>query len=103
MSTSPTRILVTELYRAMDLDRALSWFNGIFSGDDWAMHDRIEVVAEDGHRAVHLTVWGSRWTLEIDIEETRTLDGVLVSARVTDPAVGCELPELTGLAQALVP
>lgn len=103
MTTSPTRTLVTELHRAMDIDRALSWFNGIFSGDDWAMHDRIEVVANDGHRVVNLTVWGSRWTLEIDIEETRALGGVLVSVRVTDPVAGCELPELTGLARALVP
>lgn len=103
MSNLTTRTLVTELHRTMDLDRALSWFNGILSGDDWAMHDRVEVIADDGHRAVHLTVWGSRWTLEIDIEEARLLGGVLVSARVKDPAVGCELPELTGLAQALVP
>ncbi|NNK92353.1 MAG: hypothetical protein HKO87_07960 [Acidimicrobiia bacterium] len=103
MSTPRTRTLVTELHRAMDLDRALAWFNGIFSGDDWAMHDQIEVVTDDGRRIVQLTVWGSRWTLEVDIEETRALGGVLVSARVTDPAVGCELPELTGLARALVP
>lgn len=103
MSTSTTRTLVNQLHRPIDLDRAMSWFNGIFSGDDWAMHDRIEVVTPDGRRLVHLIVRGSRWTLEVEIEETRTLGGVLVSARVTDPAAGSELPELTGLARAIVP
>ena len=103
MATSITRTLVDELHRPMDLERAMSWFNGIFSGDDWADHDRIEIVAPDGHRVVHLVVRGSRWTLEIEVEETRALGGVLVSARVTDPAAGSELPEMTGLARALVP
>ena len=95
--------VVSELHRPMDYDQALAWFNGILSGDDWAMRDRVEVVSDDGLRTLHLTVWGSRWTLEIDIEESRTLGGVIVSARVKDPAVGHELPELTGLANALVP
>lgn len=103
MSTATIHTLVKQLHRAMDLDRALTWFNGILSGDDWVMHDRLEVVADDGFRTVHLTVWGSRWTLEIDIEEARLLGGVLISARVRDPAVGYPLPELTALARALVP
>ncbi len=87
----------------MGFDRAMAWFNGILSGDDWAMQDRVEVTDDDGFRTVHLTVWGSRWTLEIDVEEARNLGGVLVSARVKDPAAGYDLPELTGLARALVP
>lgn len=87
----------------MDFDQAMSWFNGILSGDDWAMRDLVELVDDDGMRTVHLTVWGSRWTLEIDIEESLVLGGVIVSARVKDPAVGHELPELSGLAKALVP
>ena len=103
MSTATVHTLVNQLHRSMDLDRALAWFNGILSGDEWAMHDRLEVVADDGFRTVHLTVWGSRWTLEVDIEEARLLGGVLVSARVRDPALGYELPELTALARALVP
>ena len=94
---------VSELHRPMDYEQALSWFNGILSGDDWVMRDRVEVVADDGLRTLHLTVWGSRWTLEIDIEESRILGGVIVSARVKDPAVGHVLPELSGLAKALVP
>ncbi len=103
-TTSTTElIVVSELHRDMDLDRALSWFNGILAGDDWGMRDRVDVVADDGHRTVHLTVWGSRWTLEIDIEESRSLGGVIVSARIKDPADGYELPELAGLAKALVP
>lgn len=87
----------------MDFDEAMAWFNGILSGDDWAMRDKVELVDDEGLRTVHLTVWGSRWTLEIDVEESRTLGGVIVSARVKDPAVGHELPELAGLAKALVP
>jgi hypothetical protein len=87
----------------MDYEQAMSWFNGILSGDDWAMRDRVEVVSDDGLRTLHLTVWGSRWTLEIDIEESQILGGVIVSARVKDPAVGHVLPELSGLAKALVP
>ncbi len=87
----------------MDFDQAMSWFNGILSGDDWAMRDHVELVDDDGMRTVHLTVWGSRWTLEIDVEESLILGGVIVSARVRDPAVGHELPELAGLAKALVP
>lgn len=87
----------------MDFDQAMSWFNGILSGDDWAMRDLVELVDDDGMRTVHLTVWGSRWTLEIDVEESLVLGGVIVSARVKDPAVGHELPELSGLAKALVP
>jgi len=87
----------------MDFDQAMSWFNGILSGDDWGMRDKVELVDDDGLRTVHLTVWGSRWTLEIDVEESRALGGVIVSARVKDPAVGHELPELAGLARALVP
>ena len=101
--TATIHTLVSQLHRPMELDRALAWFNGILSGDDWAMHDQLEVVADDGHRTVHLTVWGSRWTLEVDIEEARMLGGVIVSARVRDPAVGSELPELSALARALVP
>ncbi len=96
-------LVVNELHRPMDMDRALAWFNGILAGDDWGMRDRVEVVADDGHRTVHLTAWGSRWTLEIDIEESRVLGGVIISARITDPAVGYALPELAGLAKALVP
>ena len=87
----------------MDYDQALAWFNGILSGDDWGMRDKVELVDDDGLRTVHLTVWGSRWTLEIDVEESGALGGVIVSARVKDPAVGHELPELAGLAKALVP
>ena len=87
----------------MEFDEAMSWFNGILSGDDWGMRDKVELVDDDGLRTVHLTVWGSRWTLEIDVEESRTLGGVIVSARVKDPAVGHDLPELSGLAKALVP
>ncbi len=87
----------------MDFDQAMSWFNGILSGDDWGMRDKVELVDDEGLRTVHLTVWGSRWTLEIDVEESGTLGGVIVSARVKDPAVGHELPELAGLARALVP
>ena len=52
----------------MDFDRALAWFNGILSGDDWGMRDSVEVVDDEGLRTVHLTVWGSRWTLEVDID-----------------------------------
>ena len=98
-----THTLVSQLHRPMDLDRAMTWFDAILSGDDWAVRDRLEVVSDDGLRTVHLTVWGSRWTLEIDVEEARVLGGVLVSARVTDPAAGYELPELTEFARALVP
>lgn len=87
----------------MDFDQAMSWFNGILSGDDWAMRDCVELVDDDGMRTVHLTVWGSRWTLEIDVEESLVLGGVIVSARVKDPAIGHELPHLAGLAKALVP
>ena len=87
----------------MDFDAALSWFDGILSGDDWAMRDRIEVVGDDGHRTVHISVWGSRWTLDVDIEESRVLGGVLVSVRVRDPADGYDLPEFASLARALVP
>ena len=87
----------------MDFEQALSWFSGILSGDEWGMRDCVEVVDDDGLRAVHLTVWGSRWTLEVDLEESRVFGGVLVSARVKDPAVGHELPELTSLAKALLP
>jgi len=100
---SETYTVVSELHRSMDLEQALSWFNGILSGDEWGMRDRVEVVADDGHRTVRITVWGSRWTLEVDVEESRILGGVLVSARVKDPAIGYELPELAGLARALVP
>ena len=95
--------IVARLHRDMDMDRALSWFNGILSGDEWGMRDQIEVVADDGFRTVHLTVWGSRWTLEIDVEETRVLSGVLVSVRVKDLAPGHEFPDLSELAKALVP
>ena len=95
--------IVSELHRPMDFDRALSWFTGILSGDEWGMRDRVEVVSDDGLRTVHLTVWGSRWTLAVDIEESRVFGGVIVSARVKDPAVGYELPELSGLAKALLP
>lgn len=87
----------------MDFDQAMSWFNGILSGDDWAMRDCVERVDDEGMRTVHLTVWGSRWTLEVDVEESLVLGGVIVSVRVKDPANGHELPELAGLAQALVP
>lgn len=87
----------------MDVDEALSWFNGILSGADWAMRDRIEVVADDGHRTVQIIVWGSRWTLEVDIEESRSLGGVMISVRVLNPADGCELPDFAALARALVP
>lgn len=103
MSTAQIYNVVSELHRHMDHDAAMSWFNGILSGDEWGMHDRVEVVAEDGHRTTHLTVWGSRWTLEVDVEESRILGGVTISVRVKDPAVGYELPELAGLAKALVP
>ena len=87
----------------MDFDQAMSWFNGILSGDDWGMRDKVELVDDDGLRTVHLTVWGSRWTLEVDVEESQTLGGVIVSARIKDPAVGHDLPELAGLAKAQVP
>jgi len=95
--------VVNDLHREMQFEAALAWFNGILSGDDWATRDRVEVIADDGHRTVHYTVWGSRWCLEIDVEEAFNLGGVTVSARVKDPASGCELPELTSLARALVP
>lgn len=95
--------VVSELHRPMDFDRALAWFNGILSGDDWGMRDCIEVVDDEGLRTVHLTVWGSRWTLEVDIEESKVFGGVIVSARVKDPAAGQELPQLAGLARALLP
>lgn len=95
--------VVSQLHRDMDLNAALAWFNGILSGDEWAMRDRVEVVGDDGHRTVHLTAWGTRWTLEVDIEESPNLGGVLLSARVKDPAAGYELPELSALAKALVP
>lgn len=95
--------IVSQLHRAMDMDRAMAWFHGILSGDEWGMRDQVEVVADDGFRTVHLTVWGSRWTLEVDVEEARVLSGVLVSVRVKDPAVGYDLPDLTELAKALVP
>jgi hypothetical protein len=101
--STQTLNVVSELHRSMDYEAALSWFNGILSGDDWAMRDRVEVVSDDGLRTIHLTVWGSRWTLEVDIEESQVLGGVIVSARVKDPAVGHVLPELAGLARALVP
>ena len=42
----------------MTLDDALSWFNGILSGQDWAMRDQVELVDDDGLRTVHLTAWG---------------------------------------------
>lgn len=87
----------------MALEEALAWFNGILSGQDWAMRDRVETVDDSGLRTVHLTAWGSRWTLEVDIEESRALDGVIVSARVKDVLVGHEPPEVPGLAKALVP
>lgn len=87
----------------MPIDEALAWFNGILSGQDWAMRDCVEVVDDTGLRAVHLTAWGSRWTLEVDIEESRALEGVIVSARVKDVAEGHEPPEVPGLAKALVP
>lgn len=108
MSTHHTQVseiytVVSELHRDMTMERALSWFNGILSGDEWGMRDRVEIVGDDGHRTVHITVWGSRWTLEVDVEESRVLGGVLLSARVKDPARGYELPELAGLAKALVP
>ena len=95
--------IVSELHREMDFDSAMSWFNGILSGDDWAMRDRVEVVSDEGFRTVHLSVWGSRWTLEVDIEESEVLGGVTVSVRVCDPADGYELPEFAALARALVP
>lgn len=87
----------------MSFDQAMAWFNGILSGDDWAMRDRVDVVDEHGLRTTHLTVWGSRWTLEVDVQESFTLGGVIVSARVKDPTEGHDLPELAGLARALVP
>ena len=87
----------------MTLDDALSWFNGILSGQDWAMRDQVELVDDDGLRTVHLTAWGSRWTLEVDIEESRALEGVIVTARVKDIAEGQQPPAVPGLAKALVP
>ena len=87
----------------MAIDEALSWFNGILSGQDWAMRDCVEVVDDTGLRTVHITAWGSRWTLEVDIEESRALDGVIVSARVKDVLEGHQPPETPGLAKALVP
>ncbi len=102
MSTQEFTI-VSELHRDMDFDSALAWFNGILSGDDWAMRDRVEVVSDDGYRTMHISVWGSRWTLEVDIEESPTLGGVVVSVRVRDPADGYDLPEFSALARALVP
>lgn len=87
----------------MALEDALSWFNGVLSGQDWAMRDRVEVVDDNGRRSVHLVAWGSRWTLEVDIEESHQLDGVIVSARVTNIVEGQRPPEVPGLAKALVP
>ncbi len=87
----------------MALEDALAWFNGVLSGQDWAERDRVDLVDDDGRRAVHLTAWGSRWTLEVDIKESRALEGVIVSARVTDILEGHRPPEVPGLAKALVP
>ena len=87
----------------MALEDALSWFNGVLSGRDWARRDRVEVVQDDGRRSVRLTAWGSRWTLEVDVNESLALDGVIVSARVTDILEGHRAPEVSGLAKALVP
>ena len=87
----------------MELEDALSWFNGVLSGQDWTMHDRVDLVNDDGRRCVHLTAWGSRWTLQVDIEESHALEGVIVSARVTDIVEGQRPPEVSGLAKALVP
>lgn len=87
----------------MALDEALSWFNGILSGQDWAMRDTVEVVDDTGRRSICMTAWGSRWTLEVQIEESRALDGVIVSARVKDILEGHEPPEAPGLAKVLVP
>ena len=87
----------------MELEEALSWFNGILSGQDWSMRDCVEVVDDNGVRVVHITAWGSRWTLEVDIEESRALDGVIVSARVKDVVEGHDPPAIPGLAKALVP
>ncbi|MGI9607997.1 MAG: hypothetical protein ACR2P0_17845 [Acidimicrobiales bacterium] len=102
MSTQ-TFTVVSDLHRAMEFDEALAWFNGILSGDEWAVRDKVEVIADDGHRTVQWTLGGSRWTLEVDVSESRVLGGVMVSARVRDPLDGYELPELSGLARALVP
>lgn len=87
----------------MALEEALAWFNGVLSGRDWAARDRVELVQDDGRRSVYLTAWGSRWTLEVDIEESVALEGVIVSARVTDIVDGQRPPEVPGLAKALVP
>ena len=101
--SAPPLTVVSELHRPMALEEALSWFNGILSGQEWAMRDCVELVDDSGLRTVHLTAWGSRWTIEVDIEESRVLDGVIVSARVKDVAVGAKPPEVPGLAKALVP
>ncbi len=87
----------------MALEEALAWFKGILSGEDWAMRDTVEVINDSGRRTVHITAWGSRWTLEVDIEESRALDGVIVSARVKDIVEGHQPPAIPGLAKALVP
>ena len=87
----------------MDFDQAMAWFNGILSGDDWTTRDCVEVIDDDGLRSVRLTVWGSRWTLEIEVEESGILGGVIVSARVRDPADGHQLPPVAGLSKVLVP
>ena len=87
----------------MALEDAMSWFKGVLSGQDWSVTDRVEVIDDSGRRCVHLTAWGSRWTLKVDIEESLALDGVIVSARVTDIVEGQRPPEVPGLAKALVP
>ena len=87
----------------MSVDQALQWFNGILSGSDWGAKDRIEVISDEGLRTVQLTAWGTRWTLEVDIQESRSLGGVLISLSVKNPSPEFPLSDLAQLSKVMVP
>lgn len=102
MSEDTIRV-VSELHRDMDLNTALAWFNGIFSGGAWSIEDRLEVIADDGHRTVSLTAIGRSWSVVLRIEESVVLGGVLVSAQVRGAEDPSLLPQLSDFAKVLVP
>lgn len=95
--------VVAELHRDMSVDQALKWFNGILSGADWGAKDRIEVINDAGLRTVQLTAWGTKWTLEVDLQESTALGGVLISLNVNNPAVDFPLSDLAQLSRVMVP
>ena len=95
--------VVTELHRDMTVDQALQWFNGILSGSDWGAKDRIEVISDEGLRTIQLTAWGTTWTLEVDIQESRVLGGVLISLCVRNPSPDFPLNDLARLSKVMVP